>query len=161
MPTRIEPATLRAAMSGFPTAVTVVTAIGPAGPAGATANAVASLSLEPPLMLACLDLGSRTLVAVEHARRFGINVLAGDQAELARRFSTKDPHPEKWDGVAWEERADTPRIGGALIWLGCDLRDVHDGGDHSIVTGHVLELDESGGEPLIFHQGRYLPLSGA
>ena len=113
----------------------MVTAIGPAGPAGATANAVASLSLEPPLMLACLDLGSRTLVAVEHARRFGINVLAGDQAELARRFSTKDPHPEKWDGVAWEERAGTPRIEGALIWLGCELRDVHDGGDHSIATG--------------------------
>ena len=53
MPTQIEPATLRAAMSRFPTAVTVVTAMGPAGPAGATANAVASLSLEPPLMLAC------------------------------------------------------------------------------------------------------------
>ncbi len=62
-------------MSRFPTGVTVVSAMGPAGPAGATANAVASLSLEPPMMLACLDLGSRTLVAVEHARRFGINVL--------------------------------------------------------------------------------------
>jgi flavin reductase (DIM6/NTAB) family NADH-FMN oxidoreductase RutF len=78
MPTQIEPDTLRAAMSRFPTGVTVVTAIGPAGPAGATANAVVSLSLEPPLMLACLDLGSRTLVAVEHAGRFGINVLAAD-----------------------------------------------------------------------------------
>ena len=92
-------------------------------------------------MLACLDLGSRTLVAVEHARRFGINVLAGDQAELARRFSTKDPHPEKWDGVAWEERAGAPRIDGTLIWLACELRDVHDGGDHAIATGRVLELD--------------------
>ena len=58
-------------MSRFPTGVTVVTALGPAGPAGATANAVASLSLEPPMMLACLDLGSRTLVAVEHAGVFG------------------------------------------------------------------------------------------
>src|SRR6266540_1169369 len=109
----------------------------------ATANAVASLSLEPPLMLACLDLGSRTLVAVEHARQFGINVLAADQAELARRFSTKDPHPEKWDGVAWEEQAGTPKIEGALIWLACELRDVHDGGDHSIATGRVLDLEQS------------------
>jgi 3-hydroxy-9,10-secoandrosta-1,3,5(10)-triene-9,17-dione monooxygenase reductase component len=161
MPTQIEPATLRAAMSRFPTAVTVVTAMGPAGPAGATANAVASLSLEPPLMLAALDLGSRTLIAVEHARLFGVNVLSGDQAELARRFSTKDPHPEKWDGVAWEERAGIPRIEGALIWLGCELRDVLDGGDHSIATGRVLELEESEGEPLIFHNGEYRPLTGA
>ncbi len=126
----VEPEALRAASRAFRPAVTVVTAIGPAGPAGATANAVASLSLEPPMMLACLDLGSRTLVAVEHARRFGINVLAAGQAELARRFSTKDPHPEKWEGVAWEERAGTPRMEGALIWLACELRDVHDGGDH-------------------------------
>ncbi len=95
--TPIPPDALREAMSRFPTGVTVVTAIGPSGPAGATANAVASLSLEPPMMLAALDLGSRTLVAVEHAGRFGINVLARDQADIARRFSTKDPHPEKWN----------------------------------------------------------------
>src|SRR5436190_17620915 len=107
---------LRSAMSRFPTGVTVITALGPAGPAGATANAVASLSLEPPLMLACLDLGSRTLVAVEHSRLFGVNVLRSDQADLARRFSTKDPHPEKWDGVAWEERSGTPKIEGTQIW---------------------------------------------
>jgi flavin reductase (DIM6/NTAB) family NADH-FMN oxidoreductase RutF len=145
-------------MARFPTAVTVVTAIGPAGPAGATANAVASLSLEPPMMLACLDLGSRTLIAVEHARRFGINVLAGDQAEIARRFSTKDPHPEKWDGVAWAERAGTPMIEGSAIWLACELAEVHDGGDHSIVTGTVLELQASGGKPLLFLDGDYRPV---
>jgi flavin reductase (DIM6/NTAB) family NADH-FMN oxidoreductase RutF len=158
MPTRIDPAALRAAMSRFPTGVTVVTASGPAGPAGATANAVASLSLEPPLMLACLDLGSRTLVAMEHARLFGVNVLAAGQAALARRFSTKDPHPEKWDGIAWRERAGTPKIEGVLIWLACELRDVHDGGDHVIATGRVLDLEAGDAEPLIFHRGEYRPL---
>jgi len=155
MPARIEPATLRAAMSRFPTGVTVVTATGPTGPAGATANAVASLSLEPPLMLACLDLGSRTLVAVEQARAFGINVLAADQAPLARRFSTKDPHPEKWDGVAWAERTGTPKLEGTLIWLACELGDVHDGGDHAIATGRVLDLENGDGEPLLFYDGEY------
>src|SRR6266508_6556722 len=104
-------------------------------------------------MLACLDLGSRTLVAVEHARQFGINVLAADQAELARRFSTKDPHPEKWDGVAWEERAGTPMIEGSAIWLACELAEVHDGGDHSIVTGLVTDLEAGSEAPLIFHGG--------
>jgi flavin reductase (DIM6/NTAB) family NADH-FMN oxidoreductase RutF len=161
MPSQVEPETLRTAMSRFPTAVTVVTTIGPSGPAGATANAVASLSLEPPMMLACLDLGSRTLVAVEHARAFGVNVLAAGQAELARRFSTKDPHPKKWDGVKWRERAGVPMIHGALLWLACELREVHDGGDHVIATGPVVELEATDGEPLIFHRGEYRPLVAA
>jgi flavin reductase (DIM6/NTAB) family NADH-FMN oxidoreductase RutF len=155
---RVRPEDLRAAMSRFPTGVTVVAAIGPSGPAGATANAVASLSLEPPMMLACLDLGSRTLIAVEHARRFAINVLAGDQAELARRFSTKDPHPEKWEGVPSAERAGAPMIEGSATWLACDLAEVHDGGDHVIVTGLVTDLEAGEGDPLIFHDGEYRPL---
>ena len=156
----VGPAALREAMASFPTAVTVVTAIGPAGPAGATANAVASLSLEPPMMLACLDLGSRTLIAVEHARSFAINVLAGDQAEIARRFSTKDPHPEKWDGVRWAERAGTPAIEGVAMWLACELAQVHEGGDHSIVTGAVTELRTGEGRPLLFFEGEYRRLDG-
>jgi 3-hydroxy-9,10-secoandrosta-1,3,5(10)-triene-9,17-dione monooxygenase reductase component len=142
-------------MAQLPTGVTVVTAMGEGGPAGATANAVASLSLDPPLMLACLDLGSRTLAAVQRAGRFGVNVLASDQAELALRFATKDPHPEKWDGVGWREREDVPAIDGSLIWVACELRDLHDGGDHVIATGRVLDLDAAAGEPLIFHEGAY------
>ena len=157
--THVPPEALRDAMARFPTGVTVVTAIGPSGPAGVTANAVVSLSLEPPMMLAALDLGSRTLIAIEHARVFGINVLAGDQADVARRFSTKDPHPEKWDGVGWSERAGAPLIEGSAIWLACGLAEVHDGGDHSIVTGTVLELLASEGEPLLFLDGEYRPLS--
>lgn len=158
MTSHVEPEALRSAMSRFPTGVTVVSAIGPAGPAGATANAVASLSLEPPLMLACLDLGSRTLVAVEHAGAFGINVLSADQAGLARRFSTKDPHPQKWEGVGWTERAGAPLIDGALICLACGLQNVHDGGDHVIATGPVVELQANVGEPLLFYEGEYQPL---
>jgi flavin reductase (DIM6/NTAB) family NADH-FMN oxidoreductase RutF len=159
MSVTVEPEALRDAMTRFPTGVTVVSAIGPAGPAGATANAVASLSLEPPMMLACLDLGSRTLVAVTHSGLFGVNVLAGDQADLARRFSTKDPHPEKWEGVGWRERAGTPMIEGALIWLACDLGEIHDGGDHAIATGRVLELEAGEGDPLVFIDGQYRPLT--
>jgi flavin reductase (DIM6/NTAB) family NADH-FMN oxidoreductase RutF len=154
----VRPEALRDAMARFPTGVTVVTAMGPNGPAGATANAVASLSLEPPMMLAALDLGARTLVAVEHARTFGVNVLAGDQAEIARRFGTKDPHPEKWDGVGWSERAGVPRIEGSVIWVGCELSDVHEGGDHVIVTGLVTDVEAGQGEPLLFLGGEYRPV---
>ena len=153
--TPIPPDALREAMSRFPTGVTVVTAIGPSGPAGATANAVASLSLEPPMMLAALDLGSRTLVAVEHAGRFGINVLARGQADIARRFSTKDPHPEKWNGVGWSERAGAPRITDTAIWVGCELADALPGGDHVVVTGVVTDLDAGEGRPLLFLDGEY------
>jgi flavin reductase (DIM6/NTAB) family NADH-FMN oxidoreductase RutF len=142
-------------MARLPTGVTLVTAIGPAGPAGATANAVVSLSLDPPLMLACLDLGSRTLTAVERTRRFGINVLSSEQAELALRFATKDPHPRKWDGVAWQEREGVPMVEGALVRLACELRDLHEGGDHVIATGRVVDLETDEGEPLVFHGGAY------
>jgi 3-hydroxy-9,10-secoandrosta-1,3,5(10)-triene-9,17-dione monooxygenase reductase component len=158
MSSHVEPDALRAAMTRFPTAVTVISAIGPGGPAGATANAVASLSLEPPMMLACLDLGSRTLVAVEHAGAFGINVLSADQAQVAERFSTKDPHPQKWAEVDWSERAGVPVIHGTLAWLACELRDVHDGGDHVIATGPVVELETNDSRPLLFHEGEYQPL---
>jgi flavin reductase (DIM6/NTAB) family NADH-FMN oxidoreductase RutF len=153
-----DPASFRAAMGRLPTGVTVVTASGPDGPAGATANAVSSLSIEPMLMLACLDRGSRTLLAAQAANRFGISVLHAGQAPLARAFATKAPVADKWEGVAWSERDGIPAIDGALAFVACDLRDVIAGGDHVIVTGEVTALDTSEGSPLVFHDGEYRPL---
>ena len=153
-----DPASFRAAMAGLPTGVTVVTATGPAGPAGATANAVCSLSIEPMMMLACLDRGSRTLLAVQAADCFGISVLQSGQEEIARAFATKAPVPEKWSGIAWSERDGIPAIDDALIWIACDLRDVISAGDHVIVTGQVKDLEAREGDPLVFHGGEYRPL---
>lgn len=146
-------------MSRFPTGVTVVTALTEAGPAGLAANAVTSLSLDPPLMLGCIDRGSRTLRAVEAAGRFGVNVLDAGAAELAVRFGRKVPTSEKWTGVGWSESAGIPVLDDAIVWIGCALRDVISGGDHVIVTGDVLEVAEREGEPLLFHLGSYRPLS--
>ena len=148
----------RNAMAALPTGVTVVSAAGPDGPAGATANAVSSLSIEPMLMLACLDRGSRTLLAVQAANRFGISVLHADQEEIARAFSTKAPVADKWEGIGWSERNGIPAIDDALVWVACDLRDVIAGGDHVIVTGEVRALDTAEGDPLVFHRGEYRPL---
>jgi 3-hydroxy-9,10-secoandrosta-1,3,5(10)-triene-9,17-dione monooxygenase reductase component len=153
-----DPDRFRTAMASLPTGVTVVAANGPDGPAGATANAVSSLSIEPMLMLACLDRGSRTLRAVQTADRFGISVLHAGQEEVARAFATKAPVPEKWAGVAWSERRGAPAIDDALLWIGCDLRDVVAAGDHVIVTGEVRELEVGAGAPLVFHGGEYRPL---
>jgi flavin reductase (DIM6/NTAB) family NADH-FMN oxidoreductase RutF len=151
----IDAAAFRSAMGLMPTPVTVVTAIGPNGPSGATANAVSSLSLEPMLMLACLDRGSRTLRSVQEAGRFGVNVLTDGQEAVARQFATKAAEPEKWNGIDWSERAGIPAIAGALVWVGCELLDVLMGGDHVIVTGEVVDLAASDGEPLVFHGGAY------
>jgi 3-hydroxy-9,10-secoandrosta-1,3,5(10)-triene-9,17-dione monooxygenase reductase component len=155
----LDPAEFRRAMQRIPTAVTVVAAEGPDGPAGLTANAVVSLSLDPPLMLACIDRGSRTLRAVEHAGRFGISVLSAGDEDIARAFATKAPMEEKWEGVAWTRAADVPLLSDAEVRIACELENVVSGGDHVIVTGAVLEVAASDGVPLVFHGGEYRPLT--
>ena len=149
---------LRSAMSRFPTGVTVITALTREGPAGLSANAVTSLSLDPPLMLACVDRGSRTLRALEEAGRFGVNVLRADAAGLATGFASKAPSAEKWTDVGWEEHDGVPVLDAAIVTIACELRDVISGGDHVIVTGEVLATTERDGEPLLFHRGAYMPL---
>jgi 3-hydroxy-9,10-secoandrosta-1,3,5(10)-triene-9,17-dione monooxygenase reductase component len=152
-----DPARFRAAMAALPTGVAIVAASGEDGPAGATANAVCSLSIEPMLMLACLDRGSRTLLAVQAADRFGISFLHAGQEQVARAFATKAPVPAKWAGVDWSERAGVPAIDGAFVFLACDLRDVISAGDHVILTGEVRELATGTGDPLVFQGGEYRP----
>lgn len=142
----------------MPTAVTVVSARGAAGPAGATANAVASLSLDPPLMLACLDRGSRTLTVVRESGRFGVSVLAASQAELARGFASKATHTEKWRQVAHREHEGVPVLDHAVAWIACELRALHAGGDHEIAVGEIVAIGGRGGDPLLYHGGAYRPL---
>jgi 3-hydroxy-9,10-secoandrosta-1,3,5(10)-triene-9,17-dione monooxygenase reductase component len=154
----LDPDRFRAAMAMLPTGVTVVSASGPDGPAGATANAVCSLSIEPMLMLACLDRGSRTLLAVQAANHFGISVLHSGQERIARSFATKAPAADKWGGVTWSERGGIPAIDDAIAWIACELRDVVAAGDHVIVTGEVRDLASGEGDPLVFHDGEYRPL---
>jgi flavin reductase (DIM6/NTAB) family NADH-FMN oxidoreductase RutF len=154
----VSPEEFRAALGAYATGVTVVTAIGENGPSGATANAVTSLSLDPPMMLACLDRGSRTLTSVRAQGRFGVNALAAGQEELARRFGGKETEAEKWDGVEWSESEQLPRLPGGLLWVACELRDLIDGGDHLILTGNVLAAESGEGQPLLFHRGDYRDL---
>jgi 3-hydroxy-9,10-secoandrosta-1,3,5(10)-triene-9,17-dione monooxygenase reductase component len=141
----------------LPTGVTVVSAFQASGPAGATASAVCSLSLEPMMMLVCLDLGSRSLEAVREAGRFGISVLGESQRAAAEMFATKSPQEEKWASVEWRDRLGVPIIEGSLARVVCELAEVIPGGDHVIVTGEVLEVEaeDDPGEPLIYHGGLF------
>lgn len=145
----------RQLMGAFPTGVTAVTALGADGPSGMTANAVASLSLDPMLMLVCFDREARTLRSVGHSRRFAINVLAVGQERLARAFGAKTPELEKWTEVDWSERHGSPTIEGAVAWVACELEQTHDGGDHVIAVGSVLAAGGGQGEPLVFHGGEF------
>jgi len=145
----------RSLMSRFATGVTVVTSSGADGPAGMTANAVASLSLDPILVMIGFELESRTLAAVMHSHRFAVNVLASDQEQVSRTFAGKQPEREKFAGYAYTERAGVPLLEGTIAWMHCELVSVYPGGDHVIVVGSVVDMGENSGEPLLFYGGDY------
>jgi 3-hydroxy-9,10-secoandrosta-1,3,5(10)-triene-9,17-dione monooxygenase reductase component len=158
-PAGIDQASFREACSRFATGVCVVTSFGADTPSGMTANAVTSLSLEPPLMIVCFDRTARTLGAVEQSRRFGIHFLSHDQEEVAARFASKLPEAEKFEGVAWTERSGVPALGGCIAGLACELRDLFPGGDHVIGVGEVVDLWTGDGEPLLFFRSDYWALA--
>ena len=160
----VEPARFRAVMGRFVTGVTVITVSGADGPRGMTANAVCSLSLDPLLVLVCFDNAARTLPAVREAGHFGVNVLHAGQEGLARRFAAKDvPEGAKFEGVPHFLHAGVPVIEGALAWVGCELRELLPGGDHTIgigaVTGAETREDGEDVEPLVWYRGAYAPLA--
>lgn len=154
----------RDAIGRFATGVTIVTAIGEHGPAGMTTNAVASLSLEPRLLLVCFAQGSRTLEVVRAAGRFAVNVLRAGDEELAAVFASRRVGPAKFEAAtrhAWSERHGAPVLDGALAWMACELRELRPGGDHEIGIGEVVATGAvPGGEPLVFFGGRYTSLAG-
>lgn len=109
------------------------------------------------MMLVCLDLGSRSLVALRESGHFGISVLGEGQREAAEIFATKSPQEEKWESVRWQERLGVPIIEGSLARVVCSVAEVIPGGDHVIVTGEVVEVEaeDEPGEPLIYHGGLF------
>jgi flavin reductase (DIM6/NTAB) family NADH-FMN oxidoreductase RutF len=144
-------------MGQFATGVTVITTRDASGrPFGTTANAVTSVSLRPPLVLACLRQESETLSALLERRRFAINVLHSSQTELSDRFARRTA-ADAWDAVAHRSVAEIPLLEGSLATLECELHDVADGGDHTVVVGHVVGLDRPSADanPLLFYAGGY------
>jgi flavin reductase (DIM6/NTAB) family NADH-FMN oxidoreductase RutF len=159
MPAAVDPFAFRDACSRFATGVSVVTSSGEDGPSGMTANAIASLSLDPPLMVVCFALSARTLKAVQHSDRFGVHFLSHDQEAVAARFASKLPEAEKFEGLEWEERDGVPALAGCLAGLVCEVRELLPGGDHLIGVGEVTSLWRDEGEPLLFYRGSYWSLS--
>jgi flavin reductase (DIM6/NTAB) family NADH-FMN oxidoreductase RutF len=160
----ISPARLRHALGHFATGVTVVTSLSAGGePVGTTASAVSSVSLEPPLLLVCLDRASQTLAAIHTHRSFAINVLSEDQQALSGNFARRGS-AVSWEAVAHRRgQTGSPRLDHVLAVLDCRLVQCLDGGDHEIVIGRLQEL-ELGGEdlaPLVHYRGTYASLRSA
>jgi flavin reductase (DIM6/NTAB) family NADH-FMN oxidoreductase RutF len=159
----VSPAELRAAMGLFATGVTVITSVGPDGePVGTTANAVTSLSLDPPLVLVCFDLKSATLAAIRGHQAFAVNVLGQRQRQLSANFA-KRGLAAVWDGVT-HHRGPTgsPRLADVIAVIECTVENTFPGGDHEIVVGRVQHIQATDQEatPLLFWQGKYASIEG-
>jgi flavin reductase (DIM6/NTAB) family NADH-FMN oxidoreductase RutF len=142
-------------MGHWATGVAVVAARAEGRRCGLTATAVASLSLDPLLVLACIERDADTYACIQGSGAFAVSVLRADQERIARRFAAHDI-ARKFDGVAYrEERTGSPVLEAALAWVDCRLWRSHEGGDHGIFIGEVIAGDASEGEPLIYYRSGY------
>ncbi|GAC1420314.1 MAG: flavin-dependent monooxygenase reductase subunit HsaB [Actinomycetota bacterium] len=155
----IETTMLRTVMGRFSTGVAIVTSLLDGSPVAMTANAIASVSLQPPLMLWCGDRASTTLAGVRSSGVFALNFLSDAQEHLARRFSASGP--KSFEGIAYgPQQSGAPVLKDCLAWLDCVVEVIHDGGDHEIVVGRV-EAVEVGLDrpPLVFYRSGYHTLT--
>jgi flavin reductase (DIM6/NTAB) family NADH-FMN oxidoreductase RutF len=161
--TAVSPRALRTAMGSFPTGVSVVTTVGPGGqPVGTTANAVTSLSLDPPLLLVCFARESRTLAAIRAHGGFAVNVLGAGHRDVSTAFA-RSGAAEAWTGIEHSAGpSGSPCFHDALAHLDCALEHRMPGGDHEIVVGRVLHVESRGhDEPLVFYRGGYTSVAPA
>ncbi|NUP20799.1 MAG: flavin reductase family protein [Streptomyces sp.] len=139
--------------------VSVVTARGEDGPLGMTVSAVTSLSARPPLLLACLRDGSRTLAAVRAHGVLAVHLLREEQYDLAGRFAHPTiPAAQRFAGTDTRQVLGVPVIAGALAWSVCLVADVRRYGDHHLVVGQVAAVHVGGGRPLLWHDRRFRAL---
>ena len=152
----------RAAMGSFPTGVTVVTVAADGTMHGMTVNSFSSVSLDPMLVLVCLNATSRGLGLIELAGAFVVNVLSAGQQDISRWFA--DRHrpvgSAMFAGVPFDPGVTgCPVLADASASFECRLRQSHRAGDHLIVLGEVVALVHRPQlEPLVFHAGTYKSL---
>jgi flavin reductase (DIM6/NTAB) family NADH-FMN oxidoreductase RutF len=153
----IDGSEFRRVMGHFATGVAIVTARRPDGsPCGLTVNAFTSVSLDPPLVLVCIERAAMTHDQIVESGSFVVNVLEEERGELlARRFSTFGVS-DKFDGVAYRaETSGAPVLESALAWLDCRVRETVAAGDHTIFLGEVLDADAREGRALVYYRGGY------
>lgn len=148
----------RKAMGCFATGVTVITVDQEGEVHGMTANAFTAVSLDPVLVLVCVDHRARTHAHLHARKRFGVNVLSSDQqaiSEYYARSSEAHQHPES-AGARFDRTAQgTPVLQGALAYLECRLHSTQPAGDHTIFIAEVEQVEVREGEPLLYFRSRY------
>jgi len=160
-PTRapaVRPTAMRDVLGHFATGVVVVTAREPDGTLlGFTCQSFASLSLDPPLVSFAPARSSSTWPRIREVGTFCVNVLAADHRELSAGFARSGASVDKFAGVRWcPAPSGAPVLEGVSAWIDCTLRAEHDGGDHTIVVGHVRDLGSDPTTlPLLFYRGAY------
>ena len=141
----LTPAEFRTALRSFATGVTVVTTRDREGrPSGLTASAFTSVSLDPPLVLVCVDHAATAHPDFRERGWFAVNILRREQEALSRRFAASGG--DKFGGVACHEgRTGLPLLDGALATLECRIVEAHEAGDHTIFIGQVETVSVAGG----------------
>ena len=154
----IDAQSYRRIIGQFATGVTVVTTAVDGRLHGMTANALTSVSLNPLLLLVCVDKGTHAHDELTTAGRFGVNILAEEQEEVSNLFAaTTEPEQGRLQGVSYHLGPNgAPIIDGCLAYVECAVTDRCPGGDHTIFIGEVLGAETlREAPPLLFFQGRY------
>ena len=152
---RLDSWDFRRAVGAFTTGVTVVTTCDAAGQRyGLTANSFASVSLDPPLVLFCVDNQAPSLQGFMTSQHFAINVLASDQEDIARRFARRSD--DKFAGLNWRVGIfGAPLLDRSIAHIECKFEHSYPSGDHAIVIGRVHRVKVFAGEPLVFHRSQF------
>ena len=153
---QIDSLTYRKALGHFASGVAVMTTADNGSVHGMTANAFCSVSLNPPLVLICIDKKSRMHAILSRSGFYGVSVLGRNQEMFARHFAGR-PQGGLQASFIW--RKDCPLLEGALVHLVCRVTRAHDAGDHTLYIGQVEYLDYSDEHaPLLFYSGEYQAL---
>jgi len=151
----LNPAEFRQAMGCFATGVTIITVDLGGEVHGMTANAFASVSLDPLLVLVCVDHRNKTHSHIHARKRFGINVLGEDQRSISEYYARHE-RAEAEAGARFDRTEHgTPMLHGSLAYLECRLHSAEEAGDHTIFIAEVEDVVVRKGDPLLFFRGKY------
>jgi flavin reductase (DIM6/NTAB) family NADH-FMN oxidoreductase RutF len=154
----IDDAAFKLAMSHFASGVTVVTTEHEGTRYGMTVASFASLSLHPPLVLICIEKNVKSHDAIAAAKKFGVSILASDQAEISGRFASR--RDDKFEGIAVRTGdLGVPLIEGAICTLECTLHGSLPGGDHTVFVGEVVDCRTQESAPLVYFRSGYRELT--
>jgi flavin reductase (DIM6/NTAB) family NADH-FMN oxidoreductase RutF len=154
----VNPDEFRAVLGRFASGITAVTTKGADGSdQGMTVSAFASVSLDPPLVLVCIEKSASAYPALTDAPGFVVNILSAKQEQIARRFATNDI--DRFEGVGFtRSSAGYAILEDVLGVLECRRFAMHDGGDHTIILGEVDATRVESGTPLLYYRGGYAQL---